>query len=176
LLRGRVKTLLFRPWYEWVGVSGFYFPFTAEPNVRGGIPAVDLGRILAHEMAHQRGVAREAEASFWGYLAAGLAADPLPRYSAFVFAQQQLLSALLRADRERALALMDLRIPGVRRDLSDSAEYWRGTYHRSGSRVGSAVNNAYLRSNQVSAGVRDYSRSARLFLQYARSRGNRIVP
>jgi hypothetical protein len=163
-------------WYEWVGISGFYLPFTAEPNVRRGIPAVDVGKILAHEMAHQHGVAPEAEANFWGFLVAGMAPDPVPRYSAFVFAQGQLLSALVRADRERAMAVMELRIPGVRRDLEDSLEYWRRTYHRRGSRLGSAVNDAYLRSNQVSAGVRDYSRSAQLLLMYARARGDRIVP
>jgi hypothetical protein len=175
-LNGKVKKLLVSRWYEWVGISGFYFPFTAEPNVRRGIPAVDMGKILAHEMAHQRGVAPEAEANFWGYLVAGLTPDPVPRYSAFVFAQAQLLSALARADRERARAIMDLRAPGVRRDLADSRAYWQRTFHRTGSRLGSAVNDAYLRSNQVSAGVRDYSRSARLLLMFARARGGQIIP
>ncbi len=42
--------------------------------------------------------------------------------------------------------------------------------------MGRAVNNAYLRSNRVSAGVRDYSRSASLLIMYARSRGDRIIP
>jgi len=175
-LHGKVKKLLVSWWYEWVGISGFYLPFTAEPNVRRGIPAVDVGKILAHEMAHQHGVAPEAEANFWGFLVAGMAPDPVPRYSAFVFAQGQLLSALARADRDRAVAIMELRIPGVRRDLEDSRDYWRRTFHRRGSRFGSAVNDAYLRSNQVSAGVRDYSRSAQLLIMYARARGGRIVP
>lgn len=172
---GRVKTPLLRPFYEWVGVAGFFFPFTAEPNVRGGIPAVDLGKILAHELAHQRGVAREAEANFWGYLAAAWSMDPTARYSAYVFAQHQLLAPLLRADRERAAALMETRLPGVRRDIRDSAEYWART-RGSGARLGTAANDAFLRSNRVEGGVRNYSQSALLFLAYARERGGLILP
>ena len=172
---GRVKTPLLRPFYEWVGVAGFFFPFTAEPNVRGGIPAVDLGKILAHELAHQRGVAREAEANFWGYLAAAHSADPVARYSAYVFAQHQLLAPLARADRERATALAEMRLPGVLRDIRDSAEYWART-RGSGTRLGTAANDAFLRTNRVEGGVRNYSQSAFLFLAWARERGGLILP
>ena len=172
---GRVKMPLLRPFYEWVGVAGFFFPFTGEPNVRGGIPAVDLGKILAHELAHQRGVAQEAEANFWGFLAAALSQDPVARYSAFVFAQHQLLAPMVRADRERAAGLMELRLPGVRRDIRDSSEYWART-RGSGTRLGTATNDAFLRTNRVEGGVRNYSQSALLFLAYARERGGRIIP
>jgi hypothetical protein len=172
---GRVKTPLLRPWYEWVGVAGFYFPWTGEPNVRGGIPAVELGKILGHEMAHQRGVAREAEANFWGYLAAALAPDARARYSAYAFAQRQLLAQLARFDRERAVALAETRIPGVERDLRDSAEYW-ARFRGRGTRIGTAANNAFLRTNRVEGGVRNYARSTLLFLAYARERGGRIIP
>lgn len=172
---GHVKTPLLRPFYEWVGVAGFYFPFTAEPNVRGGIPAVDLGKILAHELAHQRGVAREAEANFWGFLAAALSREPVARYSAYVFAQHQLLAPLVRADRELAATLVDSRLPGVQRDVRASAEYWART-RGSGASLGNAANDAFLRTNRVEGGVRNYSRSALLFLAYARERGGRIIP
>jgi hypothetical protein len=172
---GRVKTPLLRPWYEWVGVAGFYFPWTGEPNVRGGIPAVEMGKILAHELAHQRGVAPEAEANFWGYLTAALAPDPASRYSAYVFAQRQLLALLGRFDGERAMALARMRVPGVARDIRDSAEYW-AKFRGRGTRMGRAANDAYLRSNRVAGGVGNYGRSTLLFLAYARERGGRIIP
>jgi len=172
---GRVKTPLLRPWYEWVGVAGFYFPWTGEPNVRGGIPAVELGKILAHELAHQRGVAPEAEANFWGYVAAALAPDPTSRYSAYLFAQRQLLALLARFDGERAMTLARTRVPGVARDLQDAAEYW-GKFRGRGTRIGRAANDAYLRTNRVAGGVRNYGRSTLLFLAYARERGGRIIP
>jgi hypothetical protein len=172
---GKVKAPLSRPFQEWAGVSGFYFPFTAEPHVRGGIPAVNAPKILAHEMAHQRGVAQEGEANFWGFLAAASASDPLARYSAYVFAQQQLLSLLARADGETVSSLVGLRIPGVQRDIQAAAEYWR-QFRGPGTRLGRVANHAYLRTNRVHGGVLNYSRSVLLMVAYARNREGRLVP
>ncbi len=169
--QGKLKKPLLRPWYEWVGIAGFYFPFTGEPNVRGGIPAMDAGKIFAHELAHQRGVAREAEANFWAFLSAGLAWKAEARYSAYIFAQRQLMAQLRPEgrDREAFLAkirsLVELRLPGVQRDIEASSEYW-ASHRGRGTRVGRAVNDTYLRTNRVVGGVRNYSRE----------RGGRIVP
>lgn len=167
---GHVKTPLLTPLYEWVGVAGYYFPFTAEANLRAGIPAVDVPKMLAHEMAHQRGVARESEANFWGFLAAARAPDAYARYSAAVFAQRQLMIGLMLQDPQRVADLVRLRLPGVQRDIEDAREYWR-SFRGTGTRIGTAMNNAYLRSNRVSGGVENYSRSALLFIAYARTRG-----
>jgi hypothetical protein len=172
---GRPKTPLFTPWYEWIGVAGFYFPYTGEANLRGGIPAVDRPKMLAHEMAHQRGVARESEANFWGYLAASHSGDPYARYSAFVFAQRQLLSILAPHDRDLAASLARRRHPGVQRDIEDSREYW-ATFRGHGTELGNTVNHAFLRTNRVEGGIRNYSMSTILLIAYARSQGGRLAP
>ncbi len=172
---GRVKTPLFTPWYELVGVAGFYFPYTGEANLRAGIPAVDQPKMLAHEEAHQRGVAREDEANFWGYLSAANAPNAYARYSAFVFAQQQLMAALARVDREQWLALAAARLPGVRRDIEDSSEYWR-QFRGRGTRIGTRVNDAFLRTNRVAGGIYSYSRSALLLISYARAHRGQLIP
>ncbi len=172
---GRVKTPAFTGWYEWLGIAGFYFPYTGEANLRAGIPAVDHPKMLAHEKAHQRGVARESEANFWGYLSAAHAPDSYARYSAFVFAQVQLMVVLARADRELWSTLVDSRLAGVQRDIDDSRTYWR-SFRGRGTRMGSRVNDAFLRTNRVEGGVQSYSRSALLFIAYARVRGGRLAP
>lgn len=172
---GRPKTPLFTPWYEWTGVAGFYFPYTGEANLRGGIPAVDRPKMLAHEMAHQRGVARESEANFWGYLAASHSGDPYARYSAFVFAQRQLLSILAPHDRELAADLARRRHPGVQRDIEDSREYW-ATFRGRGTELGNTVNHAFLRTNRVAGGIRNYSMSTILLIAYARSHDGHLAP
>jgi hypothetical protein len=172
---GRVKNPTLTGMYEWLGIAGYYNPFTAEGNVRAGIPAIDYPRILAHEMTHQRGVARENEANFWAYLAAANSDDALARYSAFRFVQGQLLVELARVDVERAQQMIDLRIPGVQRDIDDSRRYWQ-QFRGRGTAIGSSVNNAFLRSNRVEGGIRSYSMSAFLFLAYARGSGGSIVP
>ncbi len=171
---GAVKTPLFTPLYEWAGVAGFYFPFTGEANLRSGIPAVDVPKMLAHEMAHQRGVAPESEANFWGFLAAVNAANPHARYSALVFAQRQLMLGLMRQAPDTVARLVQLRSPGVQRDIDDAREYWM-RFSGHGTRIGTAVNDAYLRSNRVVGGVENYSHSALLFIAYARARGGKLV-
>jgi hypothetical protein len=164
---GRAKTPLLTGLYERTGVAGFYFPFTGEANLRAGIPAVDNPKMLAHEKAHQRGVARESEANFWGFLAAAHSEQPEARYSAFVFAQRQLLAILVQLDRERARELAENRLPGVQRDIDDSRRYWRSLRGR-GTALGRTVNDAFLRSNRVAGGVRNYSMSTALIIAYAR--------
>jgi hypothetical protein len=170
---GRAKTPLLTAWYEWTGTAGFYFPFTAEANLRAGIPAVDHPKMLSHELAHQRGVARESEANFWGYVTAANSPEPLARYSAFVFAQRQLLAILLRQDRQTAAAIARERLPGVQRDIDDSRRYW-ASFRGRGTELGRSVNNAYLRTNRVEGGVQDYSMVSMLLVAYARARGGRL--
>jgi len=172
---GGVKTPLFTRLYEWLGIAGYYFPFTGEGNVRAGIPAIDYPKTLAHEMTHQRGVARESEANFWGYLAAAHSNDPLAQYSAYRFANRQMVAELARIDPQTALQLSRRRHPGVQRDIEHSRRYWM-SFRGRGTALGSTVNNAFLRSNRVEGGVRSYSMSAFLFLAYARAHGGNLVP
>ncbi len=44
--------------------TGFYFPFTGEANLNIDSPACYLPSTIAHEMAHQRGIASEQECNF----------------------------------------------------------------------------------------------------------------
>ncbi len=154
--------------------SGFYFPWTGEANYNLGTPDVNKPQVIAHEMSHQRGFAPEDEANFTGYLAASLADEPYPRYSAYVFAQRQLLAALSRYDRDRARNLAGLRLPGVQRDIRAASEYWQQFEGRT-SRATRSMNNAYLRTNRVPGGILSYNRSVELLIAYARSRGGWLV-
>jgi len=173
--RGPVKTPIFTGFYEWLGIAGFYFPYTGEANVRSGIPAIDYPKILAHEISHQRGVTQESEANFWGFMAAVHSDDPLARYSAFRFANRQMVFELSRVDMNTALNMSRRRLPGVQRDIEFARTYWR-QFEGPGTQIGSSMNNAFLRTNRVEGGVRSYSMSSRLFLSYARSRGGSLLP
>ena len=172
---GTAKTPFLTRWYEWLGIAGFYFPFTGEANLRAGLPAMDVPVMLGHEQAHQRGAAREAEANFWGYISGANAPNPNARYSAYLFAQLQLMRALRQADPRRLSEVVAAMLPGIRRDIEDSREYW-ASFRGRGTKIGARMNNAYLRSNRVTGGVRNYSMSSLLFIAYARAHGGRLVP
>lgn len=150
-----------------LNISGFYFPYTGEANYNHEIPACGLPATVAHEKAHQRGIASEDEASFVGYLACVYSEDAYVRYSGCRFAQWQLLSALFTRDSERARALLEKQSPGVRRDQEAEGEFWaqfRGIL----ADVSDVVNDAYLRSQGVEGGIDSYAMCARLLVLFAR--------
>ncbi len=164
---GRTKRLLLTPIVARFGVGGFYFPWTAEANVLWDSPAVRRPQSMAHEKAHQRGTGPESEANFLGFVAGALAPHPHARYSAYVFAQGQLLGELARADRETFQKVAKRRYPGVRRDLADATAYW-SQYRGIGMSIGRSMNDRFLRSNGVDDGVLSYRRSVQLLLTFAK--------
>lgn len=172
---GRVKW----PWASEIvarfGIAGVYFPFTAEANVVRGMPALLTFQGMAHEKAHQRGIASEAEANFLGFAAGALATDPQARYAAAMFAQRQLSANLAVRDRDAWRRIDSTLHPGVKRDLADLNAYFR-RYDGVTETVGRAVNNQFLRANRVPGGVRDYARSARLLIAWARVNGGDVLP
>jgi hypothetical protein len=172
---GRTKRLLLSPIVARFGISGFYFPWTAEANVLADLPAVGRPHSMAHEKAHQRGTGPENEASFLGFLAGALASHPHARYAAYTFAQGQILGALARVDREAYREIVSRRFPGIQRDLDDYATYWN-KYRGISRTIGRTVNNRYLRANRVEGGVLSYGLTVRLLLTFAKQNDGRIAP
>ena len=80
--------------------TGFYFPFTGEPNVNMDSPAAFLPATVCHELAHQRGVTAEEACNFIGILAAVRSEDVGYRYSGWLTGFGYLSNALYSADRE----------------------------------------------------------------------------
>ena len=158
-----------------IGLAGFYSPWTGEANFNPDLPPCQLPHIVAHEKAHQRGVANEAEANFLGYLACVYSDDPYVRYSGLLFAQRQLIIELLLRDRPRGEALLKQRLPGVQRDVNEMKAFWNRYEGRAHS-VSLAVNNAYLRANGVEGGLMSYALSARLLVMYARHNAGSCLP
>ncbi len=79
---GPPKPVYFSDALTRLGISGVYFPFTGEPNFNADAREFERPFSIAHEMAHQRGFARESEANFVAFLVCTHAADPFVRYLA----------------------------------------------------------------------------------------------
>lgn len=167
---GDPKPFVASPLVKRFGVAGMYFPYTAEALVLADLPGALRGKEMAHEMAHQRGVAREADANILAYLVTLEAPDPQVRYAGALFLQRQLINALGRVDPDAAWALIGERLPGVRRDLEAVAAYWidaAGPVSQATTRV----NHAMLRSHGISEGVENYRGSVWAFVSLARREG-----
>jgi hypothetical protein len=170
--RGLAKPMTLSALMNYLHIGGFYFPWTGEANFSRLQPGCVLPFVIAHEKAHQRGVASEDEANFIGFAACIRSDDPYVRYSGYLFAQRQILGALMRVDAERGTELLRQRLPGVQRDVDDMHGFWE-TYTKGVAgvtgEVSRVVNDTYLKANRVEGGVENYGMSTQLIIVYYRA-------
>jgi hypothetical protein len=153
---------------SYLGISGVFCPFTGEPNVNTTLPDPELPFVVAHETAHQRGLAREDEANYVASLACRLHDDADFRYSGSLIASLHALAALRGIASELAAEIGRTRSAPVRRDLRALQE-WTLRYQSPLRRVGEAVNDGYLRSQGQRDGVRSYGRMVDLLIAEERA-------
>jgi hypothetical protein len=161
--RVRPKLLLLSPLASHLGISGIYNPFTGEANVNSTLPDPDLPFATSHEIAHQRGFAREDEANYVGYLACRLHPDPDFRYSGLLSATLYVQQALLGARRRAADTIEKIRSAGVRRDIR-ALQAWAERYEGPVRDAGEKVNDAYLKTQGQAGGLQSYGRVVDLLL------------
>ncbi|HKG14012.1 MAG TPA: DUF3810 domain-containing protein [Pyrinomonadaceae bacterium] len=145
-----------------LGISGIYVPFTGEPNFNADAPDFERPFSVAHEMAHQRGFARESEANFVAFLVCTHASDPFVRYSGF---RQGFGVAfeLYKLEPERARAILKGLNPGYREDSQRSARFWLKAGGRAGA-LSQRLNDLYLKANRVKSGTKNYGEVTALLI------------
>ena len=150
---------------SYLDFSGFFFPFTAEANVNTDMPVCDLAATVAHELSHQRGVAKEQEANFAAVLACLNYGDPDYVYSACLLAYTHLGNALYKADRAAWETVYDTLGEDVLRDLLARLDYWQ----RFDTPVQTASNTVYenfLYSYDQELGLKSYGACVDLLVNY----------
>lgn len=145
--------------------TGFFFPFTGEANVNTDFPPAFFASTVAHELAHQRGVAKEQEANFVAVLACLRDGDPDYVYSAALLAYTHLGNALAEADRESwetvYAELSDL----VRNDLEAERSYW-ARFDTAVQTVSNTVYENFMYSYDQTLGLRSYGACVDLLVNY----------
>ena len=147
------------------GISGIYFPFTAEANVNGDIPAIIQPFVIAHEMAHQKAIAPENEANFSAYLA-GINSNDISfqfsaKYAALRYCLAYTVDSVLRD------SLFNLCNESLRTQIEQHSEYWRN-YRGFLGRISHQVNNAFLKFNGQQDGIKSYGNFLSLVLAWER--------
>jgi hypothetical protein len=160
---GRPKPVALSPVMSYLGITGIFSPFTGEANVNMTVPDWTLPFTAAHELAHQRGFAREDEANYVGYVACRAHPDRDFQYSGTFEAGLYVLGALARADRAEYGRQRAALSPPLRRDLAVLAA-WRARYTSRLGEVQDRVNDAYLKSQGQREGVRSYGRMVDLLV------------
>jgi hypothetical protein len=161
---GPPKPVYFSSLMSRFSVSGIYIPFTGEANFNAEQPDSDLPFSVAHEMAHQRGYAREDEADFIAFLVCINSSHPYVRYSGYLHATN-VLGVLARVEPRRYAEFVGALAPGARADIDASNAFWlRNEGHLSQATY--KVTDTYLKLNRVEAGLRSYNGVVALIVRY----------
>lgn len=146
------------------GFTGYLCPLFGESTLNVDSPAVFLPVTIAHEFAHQRGVAAEQEANFCGIYAAVTCGDPVYAYSGWLYGYLHLYNALYSADPQRAAGVMATLCDGARRDLAANNAYWTA-WQGPAEQVGTAVYEGFLQSYDQDLGMRSYGACVGLLVE-----------
>lgn len=162
---GSPKPVMLSELMCYTGIAGIYYPFTGEANININVPYSSLPNIVTHEMAHQRGYAREDEANFIAYLACIYNPYPEFKYSGVLLALTHSINALYKEDLESFEKLKTYFSEGLSRDLSYINYFWK-KYEGPVERVSTNINNAYLKANNQKDGIKSYGRMVDLLIAY----------
>ena len=161
----RAKKIIFSRAMSALGYTGVYIPFTGEANVNVDFPAAYLPDTVAHELAHQRGVASEDEANFAAIVSALTSGDPVYEYSGALSAWSELGRALYGYDREAYFELYRRLDPGAQADIVAANEYW-AAFASPVSEASEAVYDSFLKGYGETNGVKTYGMVVGLLLAY----------
>ncbi len=163
-----VKELVTSDLMTYTHISGMYTYFTGESNLNINYPYYVNVYTTAHEMAHQRGIAREDEANFMAFLVCIGSPDPFMQYAGYLNMYEYLYSAL-SSDRELRESIRDTLDPRVRYDLVCYSRFFDKYRDNTAAKVSNTVNNTYLKM-QGTEGARSYGLVVDLAVAYYRDR------
>jgi len=164
-----VKYSLLSPILPFIGISGYYNPFTAEAQITKGMPIVLIPYVANHEIAHQLGIASESEANFIGYLAS--INNPLStvKYSGNLRLLMYCLSELRYRKYENYEEIKKSISPKIKKDINEIYSYWDA--HQSVfNRYQSIIYDKFLKSNNQKDGLNSYNKVVSLAIFYNRKK------
>ena len=145
--------------------TGIYFPLSGEANINVDQPSMMIPATIAHEMAHQRGIASEQESNFVEILTCMKSGDPVYRYSGAFSAFINLGNALYRYDKDAYAQLWYSLPEEVLADMQANNEYWQ-QFETKVAEVTEKVYDSFLKSQGQTLGVQSYGACVDLLIAY----------
>ena len=142
-----IKRIMLSEPMTYTHISGVYTFFTGEANINTNFPDYTLPFTAAHELAHQRGFAREDEANFIAFLVCIESPDKYIRYSGYLNLYEYLAGALSSANMEyyaKISTTVDKNVKLERIAYSNFFEKYRENVIE---KVSDAVNDTFLTVN-----------------------------
>lgn len=146
-------------------ISGVYTFFTGESNVNVHYPDYGMPFTMAHELAHQRGIARENEANFVAFLACIRADSAYVRYSAYMNMFEYVASALSRADKELFKEIYSTVDARIKNEISAFNKFYQEHKNELMSKISDFMNDNYLKASGTE-GIISYGLVVELCVAY----------
>ena len=160
-----IKRIMLSEPMTYTHISGVYTFFTGEANINTNFPDYTLPFTAAHELAHQRGFAREDEANFIAFLVCIESPDKYIRYSGYLNLYEYLAGALSSANMEyyaKISTTVDKNVKLERIAYSNFFEKYRENVIE---KVSDAVNDTFLTVNGTE-GTKSYGMVVDLAVAY----------
>lgn len=164
-LTSYVKPIMLSKPMTYTHISGVYTYITGEANVNTNAPDYCIPFTAAHELAHQRGIAREDEANFIAFLVCARSDDAYIRYCGYLNLCEYVLNALYSADSklwEETYKKLDER--AIYEMIAYNDFYEKYSDNVVGD-ISGAINDAYLQANGTE-GSRSYGLVVDLAVAY----------
>ena len=163
------KTILVSSYFAKSGVSGYFGPFFNEVHINHYQLPMDYPFILAHEKAHQFGIANEAEANITAFIVCTGSSDRRLQYSGYMHLLLYFLNdAFYMDDYETYLKKID---KFVLEDIVSRQKYYDKLRNRRLENFQNAANNVYLKSQNISKGIKNYNQVVGLMITWYRFSG-----
>ncbi len=164
-LQSRTKPVMLSNAMSYTHITGVYSFFTGEANLNVAFPDYTLPYTAAHELSHQRGIAREDEANFMAFLVCIASDDAYIRYCGYRNLYDYVVSALYEASPEYYLALMRTVPRAVTREMRAYSQFFDKYRDSTAADVSETVNNTFL-VMQGTEGTKSYGLVVDLAVAY----------
>ena len=159
------KKMVFSRLFSAMNFTGFYSPYTGESNLNVDSPACLLPANIAHDLAHQRGIASEQECNFLAIAASTSSDSVVYQYSGYLMGYIHLGNALYRADREKWEAVYSLLPEEVVADLRYHSAYW-DQFDSVVATVSEKIYDTTLKTYGQTDGIQSYGTGGDLLVAY----------
>ena len=138
----RPKAMVFSPIMTWFGIEGITFLPTVEPGYNKQAPITNKVMAIAHELAHTRGIMREADANETAYYVLLNSDDAYLKYIGYLHTYSYMLKVLKLTNNEVDYSLIPL---AAKIDIKQSNDFWKQKAVL--RNAGEAINSLYLKLN-----------------------------
>lgn len=161
-----IKPVLMSVPMSYAHTTGVYTFFTGEANLNVDFPDYTLPYTTAHELAHQRGIARENEANFMAFVAGLQTNDEYIEYSVYLNIFEYVASSLYMADLKAYQEIYILLDDSVKKELAAYSRFYEKYRDSKAGEISSSINDAYLIANGTAEGTNSYGLVTDLAVAY----------